>query len=120
MEEALKILQQMESLLDQMNYLGRQISGIDEGVRNRAYTVRELMEERRIEQERDQVKSEFDENQEKLALAIGTPKNAKELKEMLKNKKAKKEEHGRNIDLFITWINIAEEKIHEEREEIDR
>lgn len=121
MEEALKILQQMSNLLEQMNYLGRQIDGIDEGVRNRAYTVREIMQQREIEKERDGIKGKFDECQEKLTQAIGTTNNARNIKTMLENKKRNGQAYGYDLDLFITWTNMAEQRIHAKGEvDIDR
>ena len=121
MEEALKILQEMDVLLGKINYLGRKIAFIDDEVRNRAYTDAETMEEESIEKEREEFKVKFNECQKKLALAIETPENARQLKTMLKRKKAESKRRENNLDLYIIWVKIAEEKITEkDKDERDR
>lgn len=119
MEEALKILKQMDSLLKQINYLGRRIDGIDDEVRNRAYTDAETMEEESIEEEREKFKVRFNECQKKLPVALRTPENASQLIKMLQRKKSESEGSKDNINLLITWVKMAEERM-EKKDIADR
>ena len=122
-----EILKQKQKALDEMTYIDRKISAIDEGVRNRAYTAQEEKDDEELEAEKDKKRKRFEELEEELVEELQNPQKAREVQESLRKKKRELLEEAINscdrIDLYITWLKEAELKLTErnrEDDELDR
>lgn len=127
MKQIEEILKQKQKALDEMTYIDRKISAIDEGVRNRAYTAQEEKDDEELEAEKDKKRKRFEELEEELVEELQNPQKAREVQESLRKKKRELLEEAINscdrIDLYITWLKEAELKLTErnrEDDELDR
>ena len=127
MKQIEEILKQKQKALDEMTYIDRKISAIDEGVRNRAYTAQEEKDDEELEAEKDKKRKRFEELEEELVEELQNPQKAREVQESLRKKKRELLEEAINscdrIDLYITGLKEAELKLTErnrEDDELDR
>ncbi len=106
MSKAMDCLIYMENVLQDMQNIERKIGKIDSGVRNRAFTVRELMEERELENEKNEKRKQLNELKEKLANFLKDEKQVKDLKDEFSKKygKSSNSELKKQYGLFKEWI----------------
>lgn len=123
MKQIEEILKQKQKALDEMTYIDRKISAIDEGVRNRAYTAQEEKDDEELEAEKDKKRKRFEELEEELVEELQNPQKAREVQEALRRKKRELMEAAMSscdkIDLYITWLKEAEAKLEERNREDD-
>ena len=105
MSRSMCVLMDMEGILHDMQNIERQIDGIDSNVRNRPYTAKELMEERALETEREQLNA----LKQMLARLLEDKNESDTLRTELlaKYQKANNSEERSKYGLYLEWIKEA-------------
>ena len=67
MKERISVLAELANITEEIKLLNKEKSSIEQSVYNRAYTVREIAEDRRLEKEIDLKRKELEERRRKFA-----------------------------------------------------
>lgn len=121
MSESMKVLGDMQGILQDMQNIERRIGKIDSCVLNRPFTARELMEERALEIEKDEKRKQLDALKLTLAKLLENKQEEESLKsELLKKiKNANTSEEISECGLYNEWIKEAT-AINSKKAQLDR
>ena len=117
----MKVLEDMQGILQDMQNIERRIGKIDSRVLNRPFTARELMEERALEIEKDEKRKQLDALKLTLAKLLENKQEEESLKsDLLKQiKNANTSEEISECGLYNEWIKEAT-AINSKKAQLDR
>ena len=86
MKERISVLAELANITEEIKLLNKEKSSIEQSVYNRAYTVREIAEDRRLEKEIDLKRKELEERRRKFAKTFASREEISALMDELDKK----------------------------------